>query len=93
MNNTDGCEWHHQDDDFLCHDCHRNTLDEYYMVHDSIWGESKVPTRALLCIGCLEKRIGRKLKPEDFTNAPVNDPGVFPMGRSVRLTERLGGSL
>jgi hypothetical protein len=35
------------------------------------WGEG------CLCIGCLEKRIGRRLKPKDFTDHPFNQlPGT-----------------
>jgi hypothetical protein len=28
----------------------------------------------VLCIGCLERRLGRTLCASDFTNAPINDP-------------------
>jgi hypothetical protein len=40
-----------------------------------------------LCIGCLEKRLGRKLTPDDFTNAPINRPDHW---HSDRLADRLG---
>jgi hypothetical protein len=32
----------------------------------------------ILCIGCLEKRIGRTLCRADFEDVPINDPNEFP---------------
>lgn len=74
---------------FQCVDCATNTLDgdEYYMVHDHVWeGEAKMD-KGMLCIGCLEVRIGRALTPADFIDAPVN---YIPQRRSARLQDRLG---
>lgn len=71
--------------EFLCVDCQFDTFqNEYYMVKDEIWpiGEND----GMLCIGCLEKRIGRNLTKEDFTGCLVNlDLGP----RSERLQNRL----
>jgi hypothetical protein len=40
---------------------------EMYMVHDKVWKKAGVEGYGgCLCIGCLEKRIGRRLKPKDF---------------------------
>src|SRR5215472_14731350 len=40
---------------------------EVYTVHDVIWKKAGMePFGGCLCVGCLEKRIGRKLKPKDF---------------------------
>ena len=39
-----------------------------------------------LCIGCLERRLGRQLDREDFTSSPVNHDQAE---RSSRLTSRL----
>jgi len=52
---------------------------EQYYVRDSIWKKAGMePWGGCLCIGCLEKRIGRKLKPKDFDhNHPFNySPGT-----------------
>lgn len=73
---------------FLCLDCGVDTgeIDEYYMVRDDVWlaaVESK--SSGMLCIGCLEKRLGRTLAHTDFTDAPVNFMGPF----SMRLRDRL----
>jgi hypothetical protein len=42
----------------------------------------------MLCIGCLEVRVGRRLEPSDFSDAPINYPGFLK--RSERLSDRLG---
>lgn len=49
---------------------------EHYMVHNEIWEEAGMsPDDGHLCIGCLEKRIGRRLQPNDFKpDLPCNDP-------------------
>jgi hypothetical protein len=40
---------------------------EVYCVRSHIWAAAKMePYGGCLCIGCLEKRIGRKLRPRDF---------------------------
>ena len=86
-----------------CVDCGVGTLTlrEWYMVKDDVWelawaGRRKswykdVPDCTLgvevLCIGCLEKRIGRKLTACDFTDALVNDLRLG--NNSARLRERL----
>lgn len=75
--------------EFLCVDCKFDTRhDEYYMVHDAVWAAAGQPQNdgGMLCIGCLEKRLGRQLTREDFPNRPIN-MGIFP--QSQRLQERL----
>lgn len=42
------------------------------MVNDTIWKEAKLDKKDKLCLPCLSKRIGRKIKTTDFTNAPIN---------------------
>jgi len=47
------------------------------------------PIFKLLCIGCVEKRLGRILGPSDFTLCRLNlDPSE---SRSVRLKDRMRG--
>jgi hypothetical protein len=71
--------------DFSCTDCGHD-YDEYYMVRNDIWKACGVGT-GTLCIGCLEKRIGRQLNQQDFADAPINDLewGI----KSLRLRDRL----
>ncbi len=65
---------------FICLDCSLNTLLEpyqYYMVHDEVWDQTGIiGYGGMLCIECLEARIGRDLEASDFTNIPMNKPIV-----------------
>lgn len=49
---------------------------EVYAVHDAVWRKAGMrPYGGCLCIRCLEKRLGRRLKPKDFVpNHPFNNP-------------------
>ena len=73
---------------FLCLDCRVDTsaIGEYYSVHPRLWAQATSPVerRGMLCIGCLEARLGRRLTPADFTAALINKVG----GRSARLRNR-----
>jgi len=73
---------------FHCLDCGINTkYSEYYMVHNEIWLSSGLGLDdGMLCISCLEKRIGRKLNKNDFTDCLLNH---MPDMRSKRLSDRL----
>lgn len=78
--------------DFYCIDCHFDTLDggEYYMVHNLIWLNAGMELDGgMLCIGCLERRLGFPLTPGCFTDYPVNMPDNG-WHKSDRLLERLG---
>jgi hypothetical protein len=77
-------------------DCSISTraIHEYYSVTDELWSRYG-PAVGMLCIGCLETRLGRRLVPADFTDAPINTLDVAPRSkraivRSARLLERLG---
>jgi hypothetical protein len=82
-----------------CADCGVGTitLGEWYMVKDDVWDEAwagrrkswhaRVPGAEILCIGCIEQRLGRTLMACDFTDAPVNDPNKGNV--SKRLYDRL----
>jgi hypothetical protein len=40
---------------------------EVYMVRERVWSAAGMePWGGCLCIGCLEQRLGRRLKPKDF---------------------------
>jgi hypothetical protein len=89
----------------LCHDCGIDTVPtewdqraEYYMVHDEVWAEAtRYGPAAFLCIGCLERRLRRRLVPADFTDAGINDPTIRATPRRAwsyrtrRLRDRLLG--
>jgi hypothetical protein len=73
---------------------------EWYMVHDRVWCAAGMPKcevikhnashRDILCIGCLEARLGRRLTPRDFINASINRPDRW---NSPRLNARLIGDV
>ena len=61
---------------------------EWYMVRDSVWeaagmrnGSVMHSGRGILCLGCLEGRLGRRLEPRDLTDAPVNWPSALDTPR------------
>lgn len=74
------------------HDAH-----EYYMLKDTVWADAiraqpKLRDRGgvMLCIGCVEKRLGRQLIVDDFSEAPLNYMNAFSPLSSVRLLSRMG---
>jgi len=75
-----------------CKDCLVDTFetDEYYMVTDEIWNEiapdDKHNADYYLCIGCIEKRLGRHLESQDF---PMNLPINVKDKHSDRLQSRI----
>jgi len=55
---------------FHCVDCGKCTSSsgEYYMVYDDVWAASGLGGNdGMLCLHCLEQRIGRDLSFDDFT--------------------------
>ena len=66
---------------------HYDNRSETYIVHEHVWKAAGMePHGGCLCIGCLEKRIGRRLIPDDFPDHPFNNrlPGTS------RLLDRRG---
>jgi hypothetical protein len=86
-----------------CTDCTADTVppdgpDEYYIVTDEVWAEAGGIAGTscvhdgdlILCIGCLEARVGRTLDEADFPSfRPVNKPSPW---HTERLNDRLGWS-
>lgn len=74
---------------FDCHDCGVNTweIQEYYMIHNHLWEIHGVKI-GMLCVGCLEERFGRQLRPTDFTLVPIN--WESHEWHSDRLASRIG---
>lgn len=64
-------------DTYKCLDCKIDTsggtgINEYYMVQHALWYSVAHNGRGMLCIGCLEQRLGRQLIAVDFTDCPLN---------------------
>lgn len=80
-------------DSFDCLDCKVNTraLEEYYTVTDEVWSQVNPDIDGMLCIGCVEDRLGRPLNYNDFpVDVPLNAmirSGVW--GGSARLKEAM----
>lgn len=75
-----------------CLDCGIDTIEsnEYYMVNKDLWSQvtTEESGEGMLCIGCLEERLGRRLSRKDFIDVPVNEISGTSR-KSKRLTERL----
>jgi hypothetical protein len=66
---------------------------EVCIVHPCVWEKAGMEGdySGCLCIGCLEKRIGRRLQPFDFAEHVFNDPNL--PGTKRRLVRLLGTEL
>src|ERR1700723_2772945 len=68
---------------------------EHYMVTAEVWTAAGMPAPTVgefnesdgdfLCVGCIEKRLGRTLQASDFINAPINEPSPW---NTPRLASR-----
>lgn len=78
--------------DWRCRDCSVDTsaIDEYYMVNNEVWESADADPEGHLCVGCLERRLGRTLTASDFTDLPINTTPTSK--RSPRLLSRLAMS-
>lgn len=74
---------------FLCLDCNVDTgkIFEHYFIHTDLWLSLVGTNKGMLCVGCLEARLGRQLTSADFTSASINTPNYEP--KSQRLMQRL----
>jgi len=75
---------------WLCLDCGADTgrLGEHYFVHTYLWLKVVGSKVGMLCIGCLETRLGRKLNRADFPIVYINN--LKDGAKSIRLVNRLG---
>jgi hypothetical protein len=75
-----------------CIDCRVNTTprrgpSEFYMVKNWVWDRTGLGfDGGMLCIGCLESRLGRRLRPQDFNRVTFREIARH----SARLRSRLG---
>jgi hypothetical protein len=64
-----------------------NDLSEVYTVRPAVWERAGMePMGGCLCIGCLEKRLGRRLRPKDFL--PGNGFNAPHIPGTERLMQR-----
>jgi hypothetical protein len=59
---------------FFCMDCgcDTNANEQYYMIRDGLWKSVNPRIDGMLCLMCLERRLGRSLRAFDFAQVPVN---------------------
>jgi hypothetical protein len=76
---------------FRCIDCFIDTgkIREHYFINTLTWLSVVDSITGMLCIGCLEERLKRRLVPSDFPNVTINDPKHSEM--SNRLLSRIKG--
>jgi hypothetical protein len=76
---------HRKNRKWLCVDCGECTKLEHYFVKNTVWqGLANMPEAGMLHVLCLERRIGRKLNPTDFTDAHINNPKTNSMTNTLR---------
>lgn len=80
---------------FLCLDCEVDTgaIHEYYMLKHEIWGRVNPALKGMLCLDCVEKRLGRPLFPVDFLDDPLNDNSVMQSPGLARRYSRFNFAL
>lgn len=72
-----------------CVDCDRCTKLEHYFVKSEVWFVlAGMPETGMLCLDCIERRIGRELNSSDFTDAHINNPKTNSM--TDKLRNRIG---
>ena len=73
--------------DPVCLDCGADTdaINESYLLHDELWHKVNPAEAGMLCVGCCERRLGRKLRRNDFTRFSLSafDEGM-PISRRLR---------
>ncbi len=67
-----------------CIDCTETNWDDF-AVHDEIWNSVAGRLEGRLHLSCFEKRLGRLLKLEDFTDFPVNN--MLKLGYSIGIRQ------
>jgi hypothetical protein len=70
-------------------DVHHTEECEVYSVRNTVWKQAGMkPWGGCLCVGCLEKRIGRRLRPKDFDRHDAEVWARLPC--TDRLLDRRG---
>ena len=63
-----------RDSNWLCLDCRKDTFEEYYFVHNHLWRRAvdRSQRHGMLCLSCLQLRLGRPLLLDDFKSGQVD---------------------
>src|SRR4029079_18223886 len=71
---------------FRCIDCGVNVvkIGDWYLVSDAIWiDQFGLGWRGHLCLACVEKRLGRKLRLPDFGGFPLAIVEGYPISKKL----------
>lgn len=82
--------WSHSKYECLDCNCCVIHIREWYMLVNQIWNEAVYPDscQSILCVSCLEIRLGRELTATDFSPQIINtDHNKYP--KSERLLSRI----
>lgn len=78
---------------WLCLDCKVDTgkIGEHYMLIEETWQLAHKSNQGMLCVDCLESRIGRRLVASDFNDSHINrvKPGE---SKSQKLLDRISST-
>lgn len=69
-------------------DCSKDTWNEYYMLYARVWKKANPQVEGKLCVSCVERRLGRRLTPKDFTKVIINTEKTK---RTAKLQSRISG--
>lgn len=68
-----------------CKCCGKSCWDDekdYYMLKDEVWKKIFKRKRGMLCMDCVEEKLGRKLQKEDIAICPLTTD-INPYTRSI----------
>ena len=60
--------------EWFCKKCNKDCLaddKDYYMLKDDLWSTIYPEIKGMLCIGCVEELLGRKLEKDDIMICPL----------------------
>jgi len=60
-------------------------IGEHYMLVDGTWRQAHNSNKGMLCVGCIERRLNRRLTAADFNQSYLNRD----LNVSMRLLERM----
>ncbi len=72
---------------WLCVGCKEDTHLEHFFVVNGVWFKVHNSKYGMMCVGCMEARLGRKLNKNDFTSCYINQLNYG--AKSDRLRDRL----
>ena len=63
--------------------CLKRGKTDSFMVSNEVWIAANLKGDDFCCLTCLERRLGRELTKDDFTNAPINDEILWAFSKNI----------